>query len=117
LDLVTGAASGFGSAIAWTYAREGARHPIKAIRHAVRASPPILSRRNSGVVVDVGSAAAIRPRPGSTWRNGCRGAVNIASRPLAVGPAPRGSRVDAVVPMIGGGLAGKLRGPARHFLT
>lgn len=67
----------------------------------MRASPPILSRRGSGVVVDVGSTAAIRPRPGSTWRNGCRGAVNIASRSLAVEPAPRGSRVDAVVPPIG----------------
>lgn len=47
------------------------------------------------------STAGIRPRPGLTWYNSTKGAVNILSQSMAVELAPIGIRVNCVAPVIG----------------
>ncbi|NBS01120.1 MAG: glucose 1-dehydrogenase [Rhizobiales bacterium] len=49
----------------------------------------------------VPSTAGIRPRPGLTWYNGSKGAVNLMSRSMAVELAPDRIRVNAVAPVMG----------------
>ena len=74
---------------------------VKSIFHAVRAVVPVFEREGSGVMINVGSTAGIRPRPGLTWYNGSKGAVNLLTRSLAVELAPRRIRVNAVAPVMG----------------
>ncbi|GGE22682.1 alcohol dehydrogenase [Aureimonas endophytica] len=74
---------------------------VKSIFHSIQASLPQFAAQGGGVVVNIGSTAGIRPRPGLTWYNGTKGAVNILSRSLAVELAPRRIRVNAVAPVIG----------------
>ncbi len=58
--------------------------------------------QGGGVVVNVGSTAGIRPRPGLTWYNATKGAVNLATRSLAVELAPQKIlRVNCVAPVMG----------------
>jgi 3-oxoacyl-[acyl-carrier protein] reductase len=57
--------------------------------------------RRSGVILNVGSTAGIRPRPGLTWYNGSKGAVNLLSKSMAVELGPEGIRVNAICPVIG----------------
>ena len=55
----------------------------------------------SGVMINIGSTGGIRPRPGLTWYNASKGAVNLMSRSLAVDLAPDKIRVCAIAPVIG----------------
>ncbi|TQM36960.1 SDR family oxidoreductase [Pseudonocardia cypriaca] len=64
-------------------------------KHAV----PALRRRGGGVIVNVASIAAKRPRPGLTVYNATKGAVITLTRGLAVEVAPD-VRVNAVNPVI-----------------
>ncbi|RMH45814.1 MAG: SDR family oxidoreductase [Alphaproteobacteria bacterium] len=54
-----------------------------------------------GVMINVGSTAGIRPRPGLTWYNSTKGAVHLMTRSLAVDLAPDRIRVNAIAPVIG----------------
>ena len=54
-----------------------------------------------GVMLNVGSTAGIRPRPGLTWYNASKGAVNLVSKSLAVELAPWQIRVNALCPVLG----------------
>ena len=54
-----------------------------------------------GAMINIGSTAGIRPRPGLTWYNASKGAVNLMSRSLAVELAPDKIRVNAIAPVIG----------------
>jgi len=49
----------------------------------------------------VGSTAGIRPRPGLTWYNSSKGAVNLMSKSLAVELGPDNIRVNAICPVMG----------------
>jgi 3-oxoacyl-[acyl-carrier protein] reductase len=62
---------------------------------------PLMRRKKSGVILNVGSTAGIRPRPGLTWYNGSKGAVNLLSKSMAVELGPDGIRVNAICPVIG----------------
>ncbi len=74
---------------------------VKSIFHMAHAVVPLMRKRKSGVILNVGSTAGIRPRPGLTWYNGSKGAVNLLSKSMAVELGPDGIRVNAICPVIG----------------
>ena len=74
---------------------------VKSIYHMVLAVVPLMRKRKSGVILNIGSTAGIRPRPGLTWYNASKGAVNLLSKSLAVELGPDRIRVNAICPVIG----------------
>ena len=74
---------------------------VKSIYHMTHAVVPLLRAKRSGVILNVGSVAGIRPRPGLTWYNASKGAVNLLSKSLAVELGPDGIRVNAICPVMG----------------
>lgn len=74
---------------------------VKSIFHMVHAVVPHMRRRGSGVILNIGSTAGIRPRPGLTWYNGSKAAVNLLSKSLAVELGNDGIRVNAICPVMG----------------
>ncbi|SAK53447.1 3-ketoacyl-ACP reductase [Caballeronia fortuita] len=74
---------------------------IKSIYHMAHAVVPLMRERKAGVILNVGSVAGIRPRPGLTWYNGSKGAVNMLSKSMAVELAPDNIRVNAICPVMG----------------
>jgi 3-oxoacyl-[acyl-carrier protein] reductase len=74
---------------------------VKSIYHMTQAVVPAMRRQGGGSIINVGSTAGIRPRPGLTWYNGSKGAVNLLSRSMAVELAPDRIRVNCVAPVIG----------------
>ena len=74
---------------------------VKSIFHMTKAVVPVMSRQGGGSIINIGSTAGIRPRPGLTWYNGSKGAVNLASKSLAVELAPSKIRVNCVAPVMG----------------
>ncbi|MCA3613008.1 MAG: SDR family oxidoreductase [Methylobacterium sp.] len=74
---------------------------VKAIFHMSRAIIPHFRAKGGGVILNIGSTAGIRPRPGLTWYNSTKGAVNLLSRSMAVELAPDRIRVNCVAPVIG----------------
>lgn len=84
---------------------------VKSIFHMAHAVVPLMRQRRGGVILNVGSTAGIRPRPGLTWYNGSKGAVNLLSKSMAVELGPDGIRVNALCPVIGeAGLLEKFMG-------
>lgn len=74
---------------------------IKSIYLFARAVVPVLRARGGGVIINIGSTAGIRPRPGLTWYNASKGAVNLMSKSMALELAPDRIRVCALAPTIG----------------
>ena len=74
---------------------------VKSIYHMTQAVVPVMRAQGGGVIINVGSTAGIRPRPGLTWYNGSKGAVNLLSRSMAAELAPDRIRVNCVAPVIG----------------
>ncbi|MBY0295924.1 MAG: SDR family oxidoreductase [Methylobacterium sp.] len=74
---------------------------VKSIFYYVRAVAPAMRDNGGGVILNVGSTAGIRPRPGLTWYNASKGAVNLMSKSLAVELAPWKIRVNALCPVMG----------------
>jgi 3-oxoacyl-[acyl-carrier protein] reductase len=74
---------------------------VKSIFHMVHAVVPLMRKQKSGVILNVGSTAGIRPRPGLTWYNSSKGAVNLMSKSLAVELGPDNIRVNAICPVMG----------------
>ncbi len=74
---------------------------VKSIYHMAFAAVPVLAKAGGGVIINIGSTAGIRPRPGLTWYNGSKGAVNLLSRSMAVELAPQKIRVNCVAPVMG----------------
>jgi 3-oxoacyl-[acyl-carrier protein] reductase len=122
--IVTGAASGFGAEIARQYVKEGAKVALADINEAGAkdvAGP--LGPQALAVKCDVTQRADIdalvaatlkafggrldivvnniRPRPGLTWYNSSKGAVNLMSKSLAVELGGDNIRVNAICPVMG----------------
>lgn len=74
---------------------------VKSIFHMTHAVVPLLRAKRSGVILNIGSVAGIRPRPGLTWYNSSKAAVNLLSKSLAVELGPDGIRVNAICPVMG----------------
>ena len=72
---------------------------VKSIFWMTRAAIPVLRRQGrGGSIIMIGSTAGIRPRPGLTWYNGTKGAVNTMTRAMAQELAPDNIRVNSVSP-------------------
>lgn len=74
---------------------------VKSIFHMSRAVVPLMRAQGHGLIINIGSTAGIRPRPGLTWYNSTKGAVNLLSRSMAVELAPDRIRVNCVAPVMG----------------
>ena len=74
---------------------------VKSIFHMVHAVVPLMSRQGGGSLINIGSTAGIRPRPGLTWYNASKGAVNLSSKSLALELAPLKIKVNCVAPVMG----------------
>ncbi|MCA0406677.1 MAG: SDR family oxidoreductase [Proteobacteria bacterium] len=74
---------------------------VKSIYLMTQEAVPQLRQQGGGVMINIGSTAGIRPRPGLTWYNGSKGAVNLMSRSMAAELAPDKIRVNCVAPVIG----------------
>jgi len=74
---------------------------VKSIFHMTNATVPVMRAQGGGVVINIGSTAGIRPRPGLSWYNSTKGAVNLLSRSMAVELAPDNIRVNCIAPVMG----------------
>ena len=74
---------------------------VKAIFLMTQATTPHLRDAGGGSVINIGSTAGVRPRPGLTWYNGSKGFVNLVSKSMAVELAPMNIRVNCVAPVLG----------------
>ena len=73
---------------------------VLSIFHMTHAVLPHWREIGGGVMINVGSTAAIRPRPGLTWYNSSKGAVHLMTKSLALELAPDNVRVCALAPVI-----------------
>lgn len=74
---------------------------VKSIFLMTNAVVPLMRKQGGGNIINIGSTAGVRPRPGLTWYNGSKGAVNLMSKSMAVELAPDKIRVNCVAPVIG----------------
>jgi 3-oxoacyl-[acyl-carrier protein] reductase len=74
---------------------------VKSIYHMTQVVVPPMRRQGGGCIINMGSTAGIRPRPGLTWYNGSKGAVHVLSRSMALALAPDKIRVNCVAPVMG----------------
>ncbi len=74
---------------------------VKSIFLMTNAVVPVMRKQKAGRIINIGSTAGVRPRPGLTWYNATKGAVNLMSKSMAVELAPDGIRVNCIAPVIG----------------
>lgn len=74
---------------------------VKSIYHMSQAVIPHMRQQKRGVILNIGSTAGIRPRPGLSWYNASKGAVNLLSKSMAVELGPDNIRVNAICPVMG----------------
>ena len=74
---------------------------VKSIFHMTHAVVPLMRQRRQGSIINVGSTAGIRPRPGLTWYNASKGAVNLMTKSMAAELGPDNIRVNAICPVMG----------------
>lgn len=74
---------------------------MKSIYLTTRAFVPGMQARGGGVILNMGSTAAVRPRPGLTWYNASKGWVVTATRSMAAELAPWRIRVNCLNPVAG----------------
>ncbi len=74
---------------------------VKSLMLTAQAFVPHMRGRGGGVFINVGSTAALRPRPGLTVYNASKGAVHVMTKSMAVELAPDRIRVCALAPVAG----------------
>ncbi len=74
---------------------------VKSLYHMAVHALPVLRKRGGGVVINIASVAAIRPRPGMTWYNASKAAVITITQSMAAELAPDHIRVNAIAPAAG----------------
>jgi 3-oxoacyl-[acyl-carrier protein] reductase len=73
---------------------------VKSIYLMSLAVVPILRKKKSGVIINVGSVSGIRPRPGLVWYSASKAAANLMSKAMAAELGPDGIRVNAICPVM-----------------
>lgn len=73
---------------------------VKSIYLSAIHCVPVFRRQRSGCFINIGSTAAVRPRPGLTWYNGSKGAVILITKSMAVELAPDNIRANAINPAL-----------------
>jgi 3-oxoacyl-[acyl-carrier protein] reductase len=74
---------------------------VKSIFLMAKAAIPAMRQGGGGSFLNISSTAGLRPRPGLTWYNGTKGAVNTITQAMAQEYARDNIRVNAVCPVIG----------------
>ena len=74
---------------------------VKSIYLMAKHAVPRLKAGGGGAILNIGSTAGIRPRPGLAWYNASKGAVNLVTKSMAVELAPDRIRVNAIAPVAG----------------
>jgi 3-oxoacyl-[acyl-carrier protein] reductase len=72
---------------------------VKGVFLGCQAVVPVFRQRGGGVIINIGSTAGLRPRPGLSAYNATKGAVHILTKSLAVELAPDRIRVCAIAPV------------------
>jgi 3-oxoacyl-[acyl-carrier protein] reductase len=72
---------------------------VKGVFFGCQAVVPLFRLRGGGVIINIGSTAGLRPRPGLSAYNATKGAVHILTKTLAVELAPDRIRVCAIAPV------------------
>ena len=74
---------------------------VKSLYHMAVHALPVLRQRGGGVVINIASVSAMRPRPGMTWYNATKAAVITLTQSMAAELAPDKIRVNAIAPAVG----------------
>ena len=72
---------------------------VKGIFMFCQAVVPHFRKQHSGAIINIGSTAGLRPRPGLSAYNATKGAVHILTKSLAVELAGDGIRVCTIAPV------------------
>jgi 3-oxoacyl-[acyl-carrier protein] reductase len=72
---------------------------VKGVFLFCQAVVPHFRKQRSGTIINIGSTAGLRPRPGLSAYNATKGAVHILTKSLAVELAPDRIRVCAIAPV------------------
>ncbi|KAF2256329.1 oxidoreductase ucpA [Trematosphaeria pertusa] len=64
--------------------------------------PQAIERKEGGVIINIASVGATRPRPGLVWYNASKGAVWNATKGLAAEYGPHQIRVVSICPLVTG---------------
>ena len=72
---------------------------VKGLFLFSQAAVPVFRRAGGGVMINIGSTAGLRPRPGLSAYNATKGAVHTLTQTLAVELAPDKIRVCAIAPV------------------
>ena len=74
---------------------------VKSLLLTAQVFAPHMREKGGGVFVNIGSTAALRPRPGLAVYNASKGAVHVMTKSMAVELAPDKIRVCALAPVAG----------------
>ncbi len=72
---------------------------VKGLFQFCQAVVPHFRKQHSGTIINIGSTAGLRPRPGLSAYNATKGAVHALTKSLAVELAPDNIRVCAIAPV------------------
>lgn len=72
---------------------------VKGLFLCSQAAVPYFRKNGGGVIINIGSTAGLRPRPGLSAYNATKGAVHNLTKTLAVELAPDKIRVCAIAPV------------------
>lgn len=73
---------------------------VKSIYLMAQAVVPLMRKKKSGVIINVGSVSGIRPRPGLVWYAASKAAANLVSKAMAAELGPDNIRVNAICPVL-----------------
>jgi 3-oxoacyl-[acyl-carrier protein] reductase len=73
---------------------------VKSLYLSAQHCVPVFRRQRRGCFINIGSTAAVRPRPGLAWYNGSKGAVTMITKSMAVELAPDNIRANSINPAI-----------------